>query len=195
MSEDILSVVGAVSKELLARGFTPQSVSAALARVGRGLGVDRVYIFENGVNAKREVTCSQRFEWSSSAVSAQIDNPELQDLAYSDIGPSWLETLANDQVICGPTRAMETATRAILESQDILSILVCPITLGNQWWGFVGFDDCHSERPWTESEVTVLKMLARALGGALRQAQMKQMMPFARKQLESVAAHCGPAPK
>jgi GAF domain-containing protein len=189
--DDIFSVAGEVSKQLLASGFTPAAIGDTLRKVGGALRVDRVYIFENGINASGALCCSQRFEWSAASVSAQIDNPELQDLAYSDFGSIWVELLSNDRELCGPTRTMDASTRAVLEAQDVKSILVCPITLGDKWWGFVGFDDCHRERSWAHEEIAVLKMLARALGGALRQGKLRQVLLDARSQLESVAKRFG----
>jgi GAF domain-containing protein len=190
VADPILTVVGDVTRALLASGFTAASIEEALAMVGRALHVDRVYIFENGVAANGALTCSQRYEWCSNGASAQIDNPELQELPYDALGSIWVDLLSRDQVLCGLTREMDAATRAVLEPQDIRSILVCPITLRDRWWGFVGFDDCHSERSWSSEEVAVLKMLARALAGALRQAQIKQVLSDARSQLEAVAKHC-----
>jgi GAF domain-containing protein len=32
-----------------------------------------------------------------------------------------------------------------------------PIYLKEQFWGFVGFDDCHNERVFTENEETILR--------------------------------------
>ncbi len=39
----------------------------------------------------------------------------------------------------------------------ILAILLVPVWIRNEFWGFVGFDNCHSERLFTENEVSVTR--------------------------------------
>jgi GAF domain-containing protein len=186
----MLEAIGDISRELLATGFTPHGVSTALAGVGRVLRVDRAYIFENSVNSAGELCCSQRYEWSAHDVVPQIDNPELQNLPYREAAPSWVQPLSNDKPVHGLTRQMDPQAAEILAAQGILSVLVCPITLQNSWWGFVGFDDCHSERQWESEEVLVLGLLARSLGGALRHSKMRQTLDTARLQLREVVRYC-----
>ena len=194
MSEETFRVIGEISKQLLSTGYTPIGVSAALAGVGNVLGVDRVYIFENVKDVQGELCCSQRYEWSAHNVDPQIDNPELQFVPYRDACPTWVAPLSDDQPVYGLVKNMDPAARELLESQDIISILVCPITIRNQWWGFVGFDDCHREREWVHEERMVLGLLARSLAGALRHGQMKQTLDAARAQLKEVASYCSRSP-
>ena len=171
---------------LLHEGFGPASVTKALEIVGRGLGVDRVYVFEDSTGVGGERLTSQRFEWSAAGVQAQIDNPDLQNLPYSEIVPDWPEFFDRGDVIIGLTREMPRRTREVLEAQQILSILVCPITVHGKCWGFVGFDDCMREREWPSEDVRVLSALARSLSASLRHHSMKRSLDDARAQLRAL---------
>ena len=190
MAVDIFRVIGKTSKDLLASGYTPTGVSSALKRIGYALGVDRVYVFENVKDTTGELCCSQRYEWSATSVEAQIDNPELQMIPYRAVLPAWVEPLSHDRPFYGLVRDMDAATQDILLPQEIISILICPITISGQWWGFVGFDDCHTPREWHHKEIHVLSLLARSLAGALRHGQMKQTLEAARAQLRDVVTFC-----
>ena len=171
VTETRFSYIGQACDELLARGFVPDAVMLAPEQVGNGARVDRAYIFERSDDAARgHVLCSQRYEWSADRVTPQIDNPELQGVDMHEIAPTWIEAFARNQHVAGLVRTMPEPTRGILVSQQIQSICVCPIVVGREWWGFVGFDDCHSERVWPDDEVRALQRLSVALAASLRRA-------------------------
>jgi signal transduction histidine kinase/CheY-like chemotaxis protein len=41
--------------------------------------------------------------------------------------------------------------------QGVLSILIVPVFLRDRFWGFVGFDDCHRERLFSDNEEAILR--------------------------------------
>lgn len=156
-------------RELLVNSDTPAAIAAGLQLLGKATEVDRVYLFQNdkpqpGVPP----SCSQRYEWNSGTAQPQINNPELQNLPYSQVEPSYSVLLQNKpyfQIV----REMEKGNsfKRILEDEDIQSLLLFPIFLENQYWGFIGFDECKFERVWTEIEISVLRGYSAAIAAAL----------------------------
>ncbi len=71
-----------------------------------------------------------------------------------------------------------------MESQGIISILIVPITMQDQLWGFVGFDDCHAERVWVDGEISVLQVAASSIGGFITRSRTKEDLIHARDELE-----------
>jgi len=185
MSLEAFAKIADASRLLLERGFTEETVSECLGLVGRAIGVDRVYIFENVTTAEGELACAQRYEWAE-GVKPEIDNPTLQEVPYAQILPEWSTIFAEGKPVYGLVEDLPKELQDILRPQDIISILICPITLNGRWWGFVGFDDCHTPRDWPAEEVAVLRTLARALGGSLRHTQMQSTLRAAREQLQEV---------
>ncbi len=158
----------------LLMGNRTEDIDKALEILGRSAEVDRVYFFENQQDpATGALTMSQRFEWSADGVPTQADNPALQNLPYDPDFSRWRETLASGQALMGRVRDFPETERAILESQDIRSIIVAPILLysdlvpGGYFLGFVGFDDCHQDREWNTNEAAILMAAASALGTAV----------------------------
>jgi GAF domain-containing protein len=183
------SYIGSACEELLARGFIEDAVLLALEQVGHGARVDRVYIFERLSDAASgHKLCSQRYEWSAERVTPQIDNPDLQNVDMDELAPTWVEAFARDQHIAGLVKAMPEPTREILVAQQIQSICVCPIIVGRDWWGFVGYDDCRTERVWPDDEVRALRRLSVALAASLRRAQTRARLDAARRQLQVLAS-------
>ncbi len=186
MSMQGFTRIGDASRLLLEKGFSPEVVSEALGMIGEAIGVDRVYIFENVALEDGRLGVSQRYEWTAGSADPQLDNPELQDLPFEVVAPGWLEPLQKGDVVVGLTSSLSSPTRELLESQDIQSLLLCPITVGGQLWGFVGFDDCHSAREWPATEIALLRLLARALGGSLRHSQVRGALRDVRENLVQV---------
>jgi diguanylate cyclase (GGDEF)-like protein/PAS domain S-box-containing protein len=143
------------------------AIGAALATLGRAVDADRVYVFENHDDpATGAPLMSQRYEWCADGAAPQIDNPELQNLTYEAFSWRWHHTLIAGQAIRGLVREFPETERVILEPQAIRSILVLPIHIDEHFWGFIGFDDCHTDRAWTQIEENILRTAAAAIGDA-----------------------------
>ncbi|HEX9158543.1 MAG TPA: ATP-binding protein, partial [Syntrophales bacterium] len=96
------------------------------------------------------------------------DNPFLQDLALEREGfGRWVDTMRKGGHIHGLVREAPEGERKILGSQDILSIAAVPVYLGDRWWGFMGYDDCASERQWSDVEMEALTVVASTLSAAI----------------------------
>ena len=180
----LLSAVATALSELLSPRPLLETIQPALAILGRVLNVDRVYIFENSQDPEtgRHLT-SQRFEWCSPEVTPQIDNPDLQNLPYDAFIPRWYTVLSQGEPIAGPVHTFPPIERPLLESQDIKSLLVVPIVIDDGFWGFIGFDDCHSERTWSATEQDILSAAAAAIGGALIRNRMETELHWSQQEL------------
>ncbi|MDA0674643.1 MAG: ATP-binding protein, partial [Cyanobacteria bacterium] len=171
-SDRLLQGIAIANKDLLTIPDIQAAVQSALAAIGPATDVDRIYIFENHPHPEtQQRASSQRWEWVAPGVVPEIDNPELQNLLYPEILPRWDATLSQDQPIVGLIRDFPATEQALLSPQGILSMLVVPIFIRDQFWGFTGFDDCHQERVWSPTEQAALQALASSIGGAIAQRQ------------------------
>jgi PAS domain S-box-containing protein len=118
------------------------------------LQADRMYIWKNH-SIDGRLYCTQLYEWSTN-VKSQQGNEYTVNISYDEHIPEWKEKLSVGDCINGLVSEMSLQTQAQLRPQDILSILVVPVFIKDQFWGFVGFDDCHIERVFTQEEVSIL---------------------------------------
>ena len=154
-----------------------QSINEALAALGNSAAVDRIYVFENHPHpTTSEILMSQRWEWVAPDVIPEINNPELQNLSYNDFFPRWYNNFTQGEAIVGLVKDFPPSEKEILEQQNILSILVMPIEIKGKLWGFIGFDNCHTEHQWTDIEKSVLKAAAGNLGGAITSHQTEMQL-------------------
>lgn len=119
---------------------------------------------------------SQRFEWNSGRAIPQNNNPKLKNLGYNSGFQRWHSTLKSGGAISGVVREFPAGEQDLLLGQGIVSMLVVPILKGGSFWGFAGFDDCHSERTWSKVEEEMLRMAASAMGNAYEQMRSEQAL-------------------
>ena len=149
-----------------------ENLFKAMGVMAKAAGVDRVYIWKNHT-IDGILHCTQVYEWSEE-VSPQQDSEYTVDIPYNDVAPDWEEILSQGKSINSLVREMVAETREHLTSQGILSILVVPVFLQDEFWGFVGFDDCHKERLFTEDEETALRSSSLLFAHAYRKNRISR---------------------
>jgi len=170
----ILRAVSLAAEKFLNPGPWVESVPIVLEQIGVAAELSRVYIFERMQDAEGHPVVSQIHEWAAPGISVQIDNPDLQNLRYREAGfERWDDAFLNHQAIYGLVRGFPASEKGILSSQDILSLAVMPIFVGEALWGFIGFDECRYERNWSESELEALRTAADIIGAALARNQIE----------------------
>jgi diguanylate cyclase (GGDEF)-like protein len=140
--------------------------------MAEAVGADRAYIWENYVN-DGELYCYQTYKWSEGAPPQQ-GRDILQGISYRDSVPSWEKAFLQKKCVNGIVRDLSPSEHDLLAQQGILSLLVVPIYVKDCFWGFVGFDDCHRERVYTENEETILRSASELIASALIRNDMER---------------------
>ena len=151
------------------------------------VNVDRVYIWKNSTKEGR-LYCTQLYEWSLGA-DPQQGNKLTVEIPYDENIPSWEQILSSGKCINSLVKDMSEEEKAQLSPQGILSILVVPVFLQDQFWGFVGFDDCHRERIFSESEESILRSGSLLISNALLRNEMTLNIRDAAARLEAVISN------
>lgn len=182
----LLKGIASATNRLLTTQDYRQAVDEALAILGMAIQVDRIYIFETHPHPDNsEPAMSQRWEWTASDIVPEIDNPELQNILYSESFPRWYQKLSNHHPIVGLVEDFPPEERRILDPQGILSILIVPIPIRERCWGFIGFDQCRRAHEWNETELETLRAMAGSLGGVVAQHQSEVRLQHLNYQLEA----------
>ncbi|RJR35218.1 MAG: PAS domain S-box protein [Deltaproteobacteria bacterium] len=170
--EAILEAVSIAAKKFLQSESWAKDIQDILRRLGKAAHVSRAYIFENQVNDAGEMLTSQRYEWAAPGIEPQLNNPQLRDFSWRAEGfGRWEEELSQGRMIVGHVRDFPRCEQEFLGSQEIKSIVVMPIFVGQYWWGMIGFDAIKEERQWSAAELEALKAAASILGTAIQREQ------------------------
>lgn len=184
----ILSALSKAEEILLTKNDYENNLNTALKLIGEAVQVDRVYIFENHFNKKNnENLMSQRFEWCSDTAVPQILNSDLQNLSYEKNFPDWYQQLSQNKYIAGLVRDFPESERKLFEDEDIKSIIIFPIFHENYFWGFIGMDDCWSERQWSETEIAVLSAMANNISSLIRKQKFETELSESEKKYRLLA--------
>jgi PAS domain S-box-containing protein len=181
----LTGLADALAKLLEFRHGLDAVMPEALSTIGWAANVDRVYIFEEHYDEERDGdVISMRFEWVAPNIAAQINNPELYGLPWDPELSRWREILHRNQVVHGQVSEMTDSEQTILHGQDIQSILLVPIFIENQMWGFVGFDDCTKVHHWSDTEISILRAAGKGFGIAVQRERAEASLFAAKERAE-----------
>jgi signal transduction histidine kinase len=168
----ILSAVAFAAERFLKTSDWRSCIDEVLAKLGEATGVSRVYIFENHTLSDGSICSSQTCEWAAEGIAPQLGNPNLQSVPYALEAIEPLRTpVSKGEALVSLVRNLPEGLRGFLDPQQILSIAIVPIMTRDAWIGFLGFDDCAEERPWSEVEIDALKAASGILGAAIQRTR------------------------
>lgn len=146
-------------------------IDPTLKIMGEITEVDRVYFFKNFFDPSTGELFSQQInEWTNGKVASELSNPALQSIPLED-HPLSVQAALNGKPFSILTHEAEGPTREILEAQGIKSLLLMPILMENNFFGFIGFDDCTNPKIWTEDEISFLASVTTNLSFAIERKQ------------------------
>ncbi|MDO9300658.1 MAG: histidine kinase N-terminal 7TM domain-containing protein, partial [Anaerolineales bacterium] len=175
--ETMMSAISLAAEQFLKESTWEHNIPGVLEKIGQAAHVSRVYVFMNYSDEKGAIHASQCYEWSAPGVLPQINNPNLQHVNLREAGfIRWEEQLSKGKAIHGNLSEFPESERNILQDQNIFSMALMPIFVDNQWWGFIGFDECANERQWTDTELEALHITASIFGSAETRARTEQRL-------------------
>ncbi len=135
------------------------TVDELLSQIGKQFNVSRAYIFENNED---NTACSNTFEWCNEGIRPEKDN--LQNISYITDIPDWPQLYDTHGLLyCTDVTELPPSVRAIVEPQGIKSMLHCAILDNGVFRGYIGFDDCVSNRMWTQEQISLIQFLSEVL--------------------------------
>lgn len=171
---DFQQLIYSISSKFIAIKDTANAIMESLKELSEFSGANRAYVFEFDTE---RMEMSNTFEWCQEGVTPEIDN--LKNLPTS-IFPWWMEKLIKGEVIDVtdvsrmPDEAREE--KAILQMQGIKSVLVLPIIVQQELWGFIGFDNVNSTGVWSDDDLTLLKITSEIFSHAFERLKSEEQL-------------------
>jgi len=142
----------------------------SMGAIAEAVEADRVRLWRN-YRVKGKLYCTQFHEWSEGAEPSQGKELTIE-VPYEEDLPGWEEKLTNNECINSIVSQMPAHERQRFVSQGILSLLIVPVFLHNEFWGFMGFNDCHQERVFTKNEEAILRSASLLIANSLLRNEM-----------------------
>ena len=175
-------VFGAVTEAttLLLQAEADEFESALWKSMGimaNAVDTDRVRLWKNYYEDGK-LYCDQLYEWSE-GVEPQQNKGHTIRVSYDEHLPGWEGKLKRGLCINSVVRDMSPKEQSRFSPQNILSILIVPVFLREEFWGFVGFNDCHRERLYTANEESILRSGSLLIANALLRNEMTRELASA----------------
>ena len=181
--EGAASVMMRVFSVLYTSSDIDEGINRTLELVGKTYDVSRMYIFEDTEDGKY---CCNTFEWCNEGVEPEIDN--LRMVSYEeDLGGNYLDNMNDDGIFyCHDISELSKIQYELLAAQGIKSMLQCSIIEDGKFKGFVGFDECRSNRFWTQEQIDSLVFLSKVLAIFLLRARTRTQSQNYANSLKSI---------
>jgi signal transduction histidine kinase/CheY-like chemotaxis protein len=169
---DLLKTVNTVSEILLEPGMSnfEERLLRSMSIIAKTIGVDRVTIWRNHKKEGR-LYCTLAYEWSNEA-GLYTGEKFQYDVSYDEYTPGWEELFLSGKCINTLVKNLPEAQQPQLLLRDIISIFITPIFVNDLFWGFVGFDDCHSEREFADNEEIIMRSAGKLIANAFIRNKM-----------------------
>ncbi len=168
-----------ISVKLNSLGSFKKKINQVIKKLGETVDVSRVYIFEDFNSGKNT---RNTFEWCAKGVSPEIEN--MQNLNYKKDMPSIKPMLENEGImVAEDIYDLPPDMVAVLEPQEIKSLIVYPISVGEVFYGFIGFDEVRKKRAWTKSEDKLIKSISGLISNAFSEYKSEQRLKKSNKKL------------
>lgn len=158
--------------------------NSALRFLGEAAEADRVYIYKHMEDDETgELYFTPIYEWTAEGIKSQLEENILGKLSYSRFSSlHFYESFSNGESLKFLIKTLPKDQQEIFIDGNIKSIILVPIFIDEAYWGFIGFDECHSDRIWSNDEESILSALAATIGEVLRKNKFREEL--IRKNLE-----------
>jgi diguanylate cyclase (GGDEF)-like protein/PAS domain S-box-containing protein len=164
-TEAVLGAVALSSERLLrGEGDIEGRLREVLTHLGAAAGADRAYLFQNVRDPQGRLWMNLRAEWDAPGIRQIFDDPDNHLHPYAPAFTRLINLFWRGEVLAELVRAAPDAERTVRESEGVRSVLAVPVFMHDEWWGYIGFDDCTDERVWTDIEIDALRAVAGHLG-------------------------------
>ena len=174
----LLQAVAEAANYLLGEMNFETGIDRALAVLGEAAKADRAYLFQNHPHpATGEIAVSLRFEWTHSFI--QPTHHHWQNQPYQASGLArWHTVLSRGESISGLTQKFPVAEQEFLIRDGIQSLILVPLRLENELWGYLGLADCTFERHWSRHEESTLLTMAASIISTQQRQQVEEKIRY-----------------
>ncbi|MGW8226467.1 MAG: GAF domain-containing protein [Anaerolineales bacterium] len=159
-------------------GSQQEVLNQALEYLRSAAQASRAYLFQTFEDTEIGDYIGMLAEVCDTGIPAHIDNPVNQKFSLSDLEENLVSRLREGNPFGGPVKRIFASTPELQESflsqtPPLLSVMLFPLFDREGWWGFIGFDDCITEREWDEMEISMLRTASEMISSTLQRWEIE----------------------
>ena len=164
------------------------SIRSVLQLITEHFQFSRGYIFENSPDG---TVTSNTFEWCAPGIQPQIGN--LQNIPIENAATAMASFEKTGMFLLKSLQQLPPEERVLLESQEICSMFQFGILDGKRIVGFIGFDDCCTERELTADAIAGICTICNLLATFLLRQRSQKAAKSNQANLTLIVEHIGNA--
>lgn len=169
----ILTTLTKISEKIISSQKLDDILPEIMAEIGEVTCVDRVYYF---IANDEKRTASQKFEWCATGIESQVNNPALQDTPYEMVLDIIVPLKAKKIYKKLTKDIFESDYKELMKAQNIQSVIIFPIIIKGKIHSFMGFDECKSERIWSEDEINLMQTLMNYISATIEKEMEEKLL-------------------
>lgn len=193
LRDTLLYVVGNAAQILLANVDSfDTNAEIFLGMLGNAISGDRVYIWKFHPDLEERdggLFMSQMYEWCVDG----FDSPRRPagNLSVQEVIPSWYTTFGQGRCVSSLVKDLPPEEQGRLRAYGTISVLVAPIEIKGEIWGFLGVDDATKGRKWSKAEKNILRAAGTLLGSAIQNRDTQLQRAESEERFQHVAEASG----
>ncbi len=171
-----------VSEAAVGHENVTEVLEQILADLGGTMEASRAYIFKH--NHSND-TLKNTLEWCADKIEPQIHN--MQEVPAGDFS-DWTNPLSEGKIVCEDNALNVTnpVIKEMIREQDIQAILLVPLFVNGEYYGFMGFDDCVKTRNWDNEDIEMLKSISLTISNLLERRKAEESLIQERARLDNI---------
>lgn len=173
-------------KTLISETDIESGFNSGLKILGRAAEVDRIYIYKHKEDPEtEEMYVSILYEWAAPNCESQIHNKGLQKLSYSRFESlKFYDSFSKGKTLKFLIKDLPEEEQYVFIDGNIKSIILVPIFVDEKYWGFIGFDECKTNRIWSQNEESLLITMAASLGSVIKKNNIQEELENKNRELD-----------
>ncbi len=175
------------SQVLMSQTDFKVTAAEVLRNLRNASGATTASIFENFEDPKLGLCCRiVRFEFADCSITDEEKDSLSDVIPYKGTFARWRELLSNGEAVRASLSELPEIERQFFEPHGVKAILVIPIFVKNEWYGFIGFEDGRSERVWKEDDVRALRTASEMLGVAIARKRAEDALRLSEERFRNI---------
>ena len=163
-----------------------RNVIAVLKQLGQARQADRVYLCKNKPLETGSTGVYLKYEWKVTNELHVFEGDEAPIRPYEAVGLGrWAALFAKREVICEEVQMLPLAERQWNVAPEARSLVVIPVFINDEWWGYLGFEDWQQAKQCAPAEIEALKAVALLFSTAVKRKRMEEELQAEKVSVEA----------
>jgi PAS domain S-box-containing protein len=178
--DNIIDSIFFASQQFLFSTNWEDNIHKVLEHLGKSIHASRINLIENNINSRNEICMKFNQSWTDEKFK-QINLSNQRCIAYFPHHEELFFELSAGNVFYIDN---DPKYNFYHHQFNIKSGILIPIFKKDQWWGFLGVDECHTCRTFKNSEIQALRQIANIIGASVYQQSVIKEIQFLKEKSE-----------